>query len=144
MPLGCTFKVGNAILNAKVLTLSQKKHIENRNNLIINLEKIPKWATLFKVSGNETSIAVENYFCSFSLQDLDMGVQLQWASGSNATKFGIAAKYQQDRNTTFRVSLFKPQYPTLIRWKDCSQQFSYWSLRKDTSQGLKISHCMSV
>ena len=36
--------------------------------------------------------------------DLETGVQLNWTAGSNATKFGLAAKYTIDKDSTFRVS----------------------------------------
>ena len=59
------------------------------------------------------------YFCLFVRNDgsefngsvfqrvnneLETGVQLKWAAGSNATSFGIAAKYCPDKDTTYRVS----------------------------------------
>lgn len=38
--------------------------------------------------------------------DLETGVQLDWTSGSNATKFGLAAKYTVDPDTNFRVRIY--------------------------------------
>jgi len=38
--------------------------------------------------------------------DLETGVQLKWAAGSNATSFGIAAKYCPDKDSTYRVRFF--------------------------------------
>lgn len=35
--------------------------------------------------------------------DLETGVQLNWTAGSNATKFGLAAKYTPDKDTTIRA-----------------------------------------
>lgn len=37
--------------------------------------------------------------------ELETGVQLKWAAGSNATSFGIAAKYCPDRDTTYRAKV---------------------------------------
>lgn len=36
---------------------------------------------------------------------LETGVQLSWASGSNATKFGIAAKYDLDKDAAVRAKV---------------------------------------
>jgi voltage-dependent anion channel protein 2 len=36
---------------------------------------------------------------------LETGVQLSWASGSNATKFGIAAKYDLDKDAAVRCKV---------------------------------------
>lgn len=36
---------------------------------------------------------------------LETGVQLSWASGSNATKFGIAAKYDLDKDACVRAKV---------------------------------------
>lgn len=36
---------------------------------------------------------------------LETGVQLSWASGSNATKFGIAAKYDLDQDAAVRAKV---------------------------------------
>lgn len=36
---------------------------------------------------------------------LETGVQLSWASGSNATKFGIAAKYDLDKEAAVRAKV---------------------------------------
>lgn len=36
---------------------------------------------------------------------LETGVQLSWASGSNATKFGIAAKYDLDKDAAIRAKV---------------------------------------
>ena len=41
-------------------------------------------------------------------KDLETGVLLNWTAGSNATKFGLAAKYAADRDTTIRVSTSAP------------------------------------
>lgn len=38
-------------------------------------------------------------------KSLDLGVQLHWTAGSNATQFGIAAKYVQDKDTTYRAKV---------------------------------------
>lgn len=38
-------------------------------------------------------------------QDLDCGVQLSWASGSNATKFGIGALYRLDKDANVRAKV---------------------------------------
>lgn len=37
--------------------------------------------------------------------DLSGGVQLSWASGSNATKFGIGAQYNLDKDATVRAKV---------------------------------------
>jgi len=37
--------------------------------------------------------------------ELDLGISLNYASGSNVTRFGVAAKYTVDRDTTFRGKL---------------------------------------
>ncbi|KAK2147656.1 hypothetical protein LSH36_543g05016 [Paralvinella palmiformis] len=37
--------------------------------------------------------------------DLETGVQLKWAAGSNATSFGIAAKYCPDKDSTYRAKV---------------------------------------
>jgi len=37
--------------------------------------------------------------------DLETGVMLNWTAGSNATKFGMAAKYTLDKDSSVRVSL---------------------------------------
>lgn len=36
---------------------------------------------------------------------LETGVQLSWASGSNATKFGIAAKFDLDKDAAVRAKV---------------------------------------
>lgn len=36
---------------------------------------------------------------------LETGVQLNWTSGSNATKFGIAAKYALDKDAAVRAKV---------------------------------------
>jgi len=36
---------------------------------------------------------------------LDTGVSLNWTSGTNVTRFGVAAKYSVDKDTTFRGKL---------------------------------------
>lgn len=36
---------------------------------------------------------------------LETGVQLKWAAGSNATNFGIAAKYSPEKDTTIRAKV---------------------------------------
>lgn len=36
---------------------------------------------------------------------LETGVQLSWASGTNATKFGIAAKYDLDKDACVRAKV---------------------------------------
>lgn len=36
---------------------------------------------------------------------LETGVQLSWASGTNATKFGIAAKYDLDKDAAVRAKV---------------------------------------
>lgn len=38
-------------------------------------------------------------------RDLDCGVQLSWASGSNATKFGIGALYRLDKDANVRAKV---------------------------------------
>jgi len=37
--------------------------------------------------------------------DMDVGVQLNWTAGSNATKFGLAAKYCPNSDSTFRAKV---------------------------------------
>ena len=37
--------------------------------------------------------------------DLETGVHLNWTAGSNATKFGLAAKYCPDKETTIRAKV---------------------------------------
>jgi len=37
--------------------------------------------------------------------ELETGVQLSWTAGSNATRFGLAAKYTPDRDTTIRAKI---------------------------------------
>jgi len=37
--------------------------------------------------------------------DLETAVQLSWTAGSNATRFGLAAKYTPERDTTFRAKI---------------------------------------
>lgn len=37
--------------------------------------------------------------------ELETGVQLKWAAGSNATSFGIAAKYCPDKDSTYRAKV---------------------------------------
>lgn len=36
---------------------------------------------------------------------LSTGMQLNWTAGSNATRFGAAAKYALDRDTTLRLKV---------------------------------------
>jgi len=38
-------------------------------------------------------------------KDLETGVQLSWTSGSNATRFGLAAKYAPDKDSVFRAKV---------------------------------------
>lgn len=38
-------------------------------------------------------------------RDLESGVQLSWTSGSNATRFGLAAKYTPDKDSIFRAKV---------------------------------------
>ena len=48
---------------------------------------------------------------------LETGVQLNWTAGSNATKFGLAAKYTPDKDTTIRVRSISPKQHGLdIPW----------------------------
>lgn len=46
-------------------------------------------------------------FCSSIYQkvsdDLEAGVNLTWAAGSNATKFGLGAKYKLDSDASVNV-----------------------------------------
>jgi voltage-dependent anion channel protein 2 len=37
--------------------------------------------------------------------ELETGVQLSWTAGSNATRFGLAAKYTPDKDSTFRAKI---------------------------------------
>jgi len=37
--------------------------------------------------------------------ELECGVQLSWTAGSNATRFGLAAKYTPDKESTFRAKI---------------------------------------
>lgn len=45
---------------------------------------------------------------------LEAGVQLNWTAGSNATKFGLAAKYTPDKDSTIRVSALLPSIDSSI------------------------------
>ena len=37
--------------------------------------------------------------------EFETGVSLSWTAGTNATRFGLGAKYTPDKETTFRVSV---------------------------------------
>lgn len=66
---------------------------------------------------------------------LETGVQLSWASGSNATKFGIAAKYDLDKDAAVRAKVNNASQIGLgyqqklrdgekVRWKFLMENFA--------------------
>lgn len=66
---------------------------------------------------------------------METGVQLSWASGSNATKFGIAAKYDLDKDAAVRAKVNNASQIGLgyqqklrdgekVRWKFLMENFA--------------------
>ena len=47
-------------------------------------------------------------------EDFDTSVNLAWTSGTNCTRFGIAAKYQLDPTASISVSTSSPQNGVLV------------------------------
>lgn len=58
----------------------------------------------FSVFSNDGSEFGGSYYQKVN-DELECGVNLSWTAGTNATRFGLAAKYQPDRDSTFRAKI---------------------------------------
>lgn len=75
---------------------------------------------------------------------LETGVQLSWASGNNATKFGIAAKYDLDKDASVRAKVNNVSQIGLAYQQKLRDGKFILSLRYSlefTLLSLQASHC---